>query len=1443
MNQLLTKSASNLKMKIMLAIVSFIVLFLGTIQLEAQWCTPRFNYGPMGTNQFIIRNSGGTTLFSYYGYTGYGMYYSGTCNLQANTTYSFYWMGGDYYGYYYYYGYSWYLYPQQLALWCDANNNYVFDSNERMYYSGSGSYSTSFSGTFSLPSVGTTGSRRFRVLNTYYYYCYYYGSGYCPDNACINAYTYGSYLDFYVNATYVIQNDAGIINFTSPVNLFNSDNNQPIKVTLKNFSKNTLTSVTINWSIDNVSQTPYNWTGSLAENQTEEVTLHSGYNFTPAAPWGPFTLSAWTTNPRGTNTEANNYPDANAANDRSTISVSPILNDAGFIDAEAMLPLEVGDQHVLLKIKNYAPKPLTSVVVNYSIDGVTQTPTQVSNINLARGEEMIVDCGTYYFGTGIRPYLIEAWTSLPNGVPDEVPDNDRGQFEVYKALSGGTYTVGPIGSDYKSIRDVMDFISYWGLAGPVTLLVRPGTYQAGITVMPRGTRQYPITFKSISGNNYDVIVEYSATNPADNFLFKLYGYNNISFDNFTFNANGANYATIFELANGNNNITFTNCVFNGKANAPKTADFVLIKSLDNPLSNLTLLNNVFNNGSAPLWHTSPTGVWSSNFNIKENSFGNFTWQGVHIENATGVQIVDNNFFSLPGYETAIYTMNATTIKNNRINGFSGSTVPDLGTLVGGIIDIHNSSTAGPTEITGNSIAGTNGHGMYLQGMTDLNLQNNIVNVSLTSTAINRAGVLLSGVANSSTPAIIKNNDIKGTNLHGIFLNSNSFAKVYYNKVMLSGGSKTGLEISDGSGGWIANNMIGTNVGTGLMINNPNTSNIFYNTFVATGTLPTVNITNVGSGLNMKRNIFYNNGVGIAFQLTGTAPFDYQSNENNFFSTGANIGNVNGSLAANIISLRNLTGQELTSVNSELFFMGPTDFRLTKINPEVVYNYPLPDVGALRDEIEKFDFTNEQRIKNIYYTGADNIITTITIIDQPKEIVNCIGTPDLMFVVVANIDFGGELTYQWYKDGIAIDKATDPILYLPPLTHEMGGVYYCDIQGTGGADDVTTERVLLYTLRTTEITTQPRTQMADPGNVVNFTLDMHIYENDPVMYQPQIQWYRGTVALSDNDRIAGSKSSILSIRDIKPSDYGDDYWVKITGLCGEASSDKISIVELPDVVINTQPSDLSVCIGEEASFTVDAQATLPNVKVHYQWMKDGAPLQDEGRFSGTKTNTLKIANAEADDAGKYSCKITAEYSNKSATTNDAELTLLTTPVILTQPNESVSVKKGEELKLEITANGGQLSYQWYKDDAEIANETNPTYLKANADDPDAGVYKCKVTNPCGEVWSKEFTVAITTFFIMGSEENENGDIILYSNKPNPFGDKSTISFYLPNAENIKLVITDSFGREIALLLNNTVSAGMHNVEISAADLNLSSGIYNYILYANGTSLAKRMVIVK
>ncbi len=44
-------------------------------------------------------------------------------------------------------------------------------------------------------------------------------------------------------------------------------------LTIKNSGQNNLTSATINWEIDNVAQTPYNWTGNLSTNQTDVITF------------------------------------------------------------------------------------------------------------------------------------------------------------------------------------------------------------------------------------------------------------------------------------------------------------------------------------------------------------------------------------------------------------------------------------------------------------------------------------------------------------------------------------------------------------------------------------------------------------------------------------------------------------------------------------------------------------------------------------------------------------------------------------------------------------------------------------------------------------------------------------------------------------------------------------------------------------------------------------------------------------------------------------------------------------------------------------------------------------------------------------------------------------------------------------------------------------------
>ena len=95
---------------------------------------------------------------------------------------------------------------------------------------------------------------------------------------------------------------------TAPTNGVCSGNHNII-TTIKNNGSITLTSLTINWSVNSVSQSPYNWTGSLVYGATASVTLGS-YNFIS----GNYNIFVQTSNPNG-------QTDQWTINDTSAISV------------------------------------------------------------------------------------------------------------------------------------------------------------------------------------------------------------------------------------------------------------------------------------------------------------------------------------------------------------------------------------------------------------------------------------------------------------------------------------------------------------------------------------------------------------------------------------------------------------------------------------------------------------------------------------------------------------------------------------------------------------------------------------------------------------------------------------------------------------------------------------------------------------------------------------------------------------------------------------------------------------------------------------------------------------------------------------------------------------------------------------------------------------------
>ena len=97
--------------------------------------------------------------------------------------------------------------------------------------------------------------------------------------------------------------DAGINQIVSPENPLNGGNEQ-IRVMLQNQGQNNLSAVELHWQINEIVQTPYQWSGNLSSAGNEVVEIGS-FNFQAGT---VYTLKIWTVDPNNT-TDCNNHND------------------------------------------------------------------------------------------------------------------------------------------------------------------------------------------------------------------------------------------------------------------------------------------------------------------------------------------------------------------------------------------------------------------------------------------------------------------------------------------------------------------------------------------------------------------------------------------------------------------------------------------------------------------------------------------------------------------------------------------------------------------------------------------------------------------------------------------------------------------------------------------------------------------------------------------------------------------------------------------------------------------------------------------------------------------------------------------------------------------------------------------------------------------------------
>ena len=117
----------------------------------------------------------------------------------------------------------------------------------------------------------------------------------------------------------VYQNDIGVTAIISPTGTSCAGGISP-QVTLSNYGSNTLSTAQIQYNVDGVGTSTFNWSGSLASGASINVTLPS---INPAA--GAHTFYAWSASP-------NNGTDENAANNQSTGTFSVTSGAAAQLD-------------------------------------------------------------------------------------------------------------------------------------------------------------------------------------------------------------------------------------------------------------------------------------------------------------------------------------------------------------------------------------------------------------------------------------------------------------------------------------------------------------------------------------------------------------------------------------------------------------------------------------------------------------------------------------------------------------------------------------------------------------------------------------------------------------------------------------------------------------------------------------------------------------------------------------------------------------------------------------------------------------------------------------------------------------------------------------------------------------------------------------------------------
>ncbi|MGK9370170.1 T9SS type A sorting domain-containing protein [Melioribacter sp. Ez-97] len=151
-------------------------------------------------------------------------------------------------------------------------------------------------------------------------------------------------------------------------------------------------------------------------------------------------------------------------------------------------------------------------------------------------------------------------------------------------------------------------------------------------------------------------------------------------------------------------------------------------------------------------------------------------------------------------------------------------------------------------------------------------------------------------------------------------------------------------------------------------------------------------------------------------------------------------------------------------------------------------------------------------------------------------------------------------------------------------------------------------------------------------------------------------------------------------------------------------------------------------------------------------------------------------------------------------------------------------------------GGEDRYPWISEDGKVLVFSSARNVKIDSTGSGDELPKLYISYLLKDENGSPVSVEI-------DKHNKPSSFYLFQNYPNPFNGSTIIAFNLMATQNVKLIIYDILGKELAVLIDKEMTSGMHTITFNPLLNNLSSGVYIYCLITKRKEISKQMIYLK